>query len=505
MSENILLQKPIRFGRIILNFILFFILISYNSFSADFELTPQMQKAYSEILKMRIYSGRNLLLADKNQPNGFRAYLESYADMIELLASENPNDYDEFIDQQSDRLSFISSLDKSSPYNKLLQAEVRLHSAFVKLKFGHEIKGAGDIIKAYKLLEANAKQFPNFISNQKSLGLLHILIGSTPENYLWVAHILGLRGNINQGLTELQNVIQKDPFFRDEAQMIDYVVHSYILKINEKQLAGFKNFIESHPDNLLFQFFGITTYIKEGKSEEALDLLELKRKPGYVPLPVLEYLKSDILLQKGQYHQAVTGYLYYINNHKGLNFIKDANYKLFLCYWLNNEDTKAMPYLQKVEEVGETIVESDKSALKYSKNYLAKKPGPQSKILMKARLACDGGYYDQALSFLGNLTEAQFESLSDKAEFNYRKGRIYQRMDDSLKAVPLFERAINLSSGQNWSFGANAALQTGYIFQQKGDRMKAKYFFEKAISFKKHEYKNSVDNKAKAALNEMGF
>ncbi|MFC0184705.1 hypothetical protein ACFFJX_20180 [Pseudarcicella hirudinis] len=164
-----------------------------------------------------------------------------------------------------------------------------------------------------------------------------------------------------------------------------------------------------------------------------------------------------------------------------------------------------MPYLQKVEEVGETIVESDKSALKYSKNYLAKKPGPQSKILMKARLACDGGYYDQALSFLGNLTEAQFESLSDKAEFNYRKGRIYQRMDDSLKAVPLFERAINLSSGQNWSFGANAALQTGYIFQQKGDRMKAKYFFEKAISFKKHEYKNSVDNKAKAALNEMGF
>ncbi|MFC0184704.1 hypothetical protein ACFFJX_20175 [Pseudarcicella hirudinis] len=199
MSENILLQKPIRFGRIILNFILFFILISYNSFSADFELTPQMQKAYSEILKMRIYSGRNLLLADKNQPNGFRAYLESYADMIELLASENPNDYDEFIDQQSDRLSFISSLDKSSPYNKLLQAEVRLHSAFVKLKFGHEIKGAGDIIKAYKLLEANAKQFPNFISNQKSLGLLHILIGSTPEKLFMGSPYSWFKGQYQSG------------------------------------------------------------------------------------------------------------------------------------------------------------------------------------------------------------------------------------------------------------------------------------------------------------------
>jgi hypothetical protein len=35
--------------------------------------------------------------------------------------------------------------------------------------------------------------------------------------------------------------------------------------------------------------------------------------------------------------------------------------------------------------------------------------------------------------------------------------------------------------------------------------MKAKIYFEKAISYKKHEYKNSVDNKAKAALNEMGF
>jgi tetratricopeptide (TPR) repeat protein len=124
---------------------------------------------------------------------------------------------------------------------------------------------------------------------------------------------------------------------------------------------------------------------------------------------------------------------------------------------------------------------------------------------MKARLAFDGGYYDKALELLNAYSENSFDQASDRAEFNYRKGRIFQKTNNFPNAITSFERAIILSENQNWSFGASSALQLGYIFQVKNEKMKAKSYFEKAISYKKHEYKNSVDNKAKAALNEMGF
>ena len=123
------------------------------------------------------------------------------------------------------------------------------------------------------------------------MGLLHILIGSTPENYQWVATLLGLRGNIKQGLAELQNVIQKDSMYSDEAQLIEYLIHAFILKFTPKKLADFQAFIQQNPDNQLFTFFGITTLMKEGKSEVLCEQGQLikvsKDKNGVVTRDVL--------------------------------------------------------------------------------------------------------------------------------------------------------------------------------------------------------------------------
>lgn len=486
--------------------ILYSILITILPLKAsDFEITPTIKSAYSEIIKTKLTVGRAILERDKTN-NGFNIYLKSYADLIQLLITEDKNFYEQFIDNQNSRLEYLENLDKKSPYARMLQAEVHLHTAFVKLKFGHEVKGSWEIIKAHKLLEANAKEFPNFIPNQKSLGLLHILIGSTPENYQWVANLLGLKGNIKQGLAELQNSIQKDPFWGQEAQLIDYLVHAYIVTFNSKQLTDFQEFIKENPDNQLFIFFGITTLMKEGKSEVALSILEHRIiDKEYLPFPFLDYLKAEIFLQKGQYQTASKLYQNFLSKYQGFNFVKDSYYKLFLCYWLKNEDVKAKVFLEKISLTGENIVESDKAATKFSTNFLAKKPSksiPQ-KVLTKARLAFDGGYYDHALDLINAYSENGFENPSDRAELNYRKGRIYQKLNNLSQAIPSFEQAIILSENQNYFFGASSALQLGYIFQGKNEIQKAKSYFEKAISFKKHEYKNSIDNKARAAINQL--
>ncbi|MEA5425801.1 tetratricopeptide repeat protein [Arcicella lustrica] len=493
--------------KIHLTFWMTFLLITTSGKASDFEMNSAMQKAYSEILKMKIANGRSILAHDKSV-NGVNIYLNSYADLIELMITEDKFLYEKFINHQDERIDLIENLDKKSPYFRFLLAELHLHSAFVKLKFGHETKGSWEIIKAYKLLDANAKEFPNFLPNQKSLGLLHILIGSTPENYQWVIKLIGLKGNIKLGLSELQNVIHKDSVFKEEAQFLDYVVHAYILKFNPKKLNEFQQFISQHQDNLLFQFFGVTTFMKEGKSEIAFNILENRPESNeYLSFPFLEYLKADILLQKGQYQLASKGFQSFLAHYKGFNFVKDTYYKIFLSYWLNNEDAKGRVFLEKVKLVGENIVEADKAATKFAENFLAlnpKKPISQ-KVLMKARLACDGGFYDKALMILEKYSESNFEQIQDRMEFNYRKGRIFQLSNNILQAIPFYERAIVLSAQQIVSFGASSALQLGYIYQAKGEKLKAKSYFEKAISYKKHEYKNSIDNKAKAALNELGY
>ncbi|MGA0560045.1 tetratricopeptide repeat protein [Larkinella sp. VNQ87] len=473
--------------------------------AADFEFTPTLQRAYADVLKLKVQDGRRAMAGEVARENGVALYIDDLADMVTLLVSDDRKLFEQWEDREDQRLDALRDLDEKSPWQRFAQAEVRLHWAFVKLKFGQEVGASWDVIRAYKLLEENRKKFPGFLPTYKSLGLLHVMIGAVPDNYTWVTRILGLQGNIRQGLQEIRTVAQKDTVFQTEARLIDLMIRAYVLKFTTGDVANLKKLVQENPDNLLLHFLAVSVLMKEAQSEEGLAFLhERPTGPAYLPFPILENLRADILLQKAAYDQAASAYRSFLSQYKGVNFLKDAYYKQFLCYWLRDDNARAVPFLQQVLKVGTTVVESDKAAQKFAEMYFKKGLSSRQKILMKARLATDGGYYDTALQTLRSYTEASFPVVIEKAEFNYRKGRMLQRRGDADEAVPFFERAIVLSETDQLSYGATSALQLGYIYQQKRNPAQARQYFQKALSYKKHEYKNSIDNKARAALNELG-
>ncbi len=484
-------------------------IVCQHSFAQNspYVLTPNLQQAYHEVFKLKVNSARQFLTKEKSKNLGsaFTLYVENYADMVALLVSDNKQIFEQLAPNEDKRLEMLADFPADSPYQRFFQAEVRLHWAFIKLKFGKEVSASWDIIKAYRLLEENAKKYPDFIPTYKSLGLLHVLIGSTPQNYQWVAKLLGLRGNIQQGLREIQTVVQKESLFDTEAKLIEILLHSYVLKYTEKQNAELLQLIRSQPDNLLLHFFGTTISMKDGRGEQALQILN-QRPTGaaYFSFPFLEYLKGEILLQKSEYKEAQIHLNAFLGQYKGQNFLKDTYLKLFLSHWMVSEDSVAKVYLNKILKVGATYVESDKAAQKFAENFTKGSISVQQKVLMKARLAFDGGYLAEAMNVLKPFHENSFPNLSDKAEFQYRLGRIFQRQNQLDSSLTHYERAIALSQAQSLYFGATSALQLGYIYQAKGQKAKAITYFKQALNYPKHEYKNSVDNKARAALTLMG-
>ncbi len=480
-----------------------FLLIPTVVSAQDFIWTPDLQRIYGSLQKLHV-QGVEQQLKRESATNGIRIFVDDYIDMLRVVCSDDDQIFTAINDREDERLDALKKLNNNSPWQRVVQAEVRLHWAFMKLKFGKELSASWDVIRAYKLLIENQKRFPNFLPTYKSLGTLHIMIGSVPENYVWVANLLGLHGNVKQGQQELQRA-QQDPTFRLEAQLIELMVRAYVLTFTDADGQTLQQLIHEHPDNALLYFFGATIEQKNGHSEQALHYLQ--NRPGdksYLPLPIVDNILGDIYLQKGQHSVATTHFQQFLATYKGQNFLKDSYYKLFLCHWLADEpEVTCQPFLQRVTSVGRTTVESDKAAQKFAESYLKKGASPNYKPLMQARLASDGGFTDNALAYLRPYNETKFPVIPEKAEYNYRMGRIFQRRNEPDVAVPYLNRALTLSEPEQLSFGATAALQLGYIYQQKNDRARARSFFQKALSFKRHEYKNSVDNKAKAALSQL--
>ncbi len=477
----------------------------------DFTWTPGLQRAYGDLQKLKVQPARQLLTKESG-PNGVRIFVDDYADMLVLATSDDDRAFARLSDREADRLDALKALDDQSPWQRVMQAEVRLHWAFLKLKFGRELSASWDVIRAYRLLAENQKQFPQFLPTYKSLGTLHILIGSVPENYGWVASLLGMRGSIGQGLQELERA-QPDSIFGLEARLIALMVRAYVLRFSEADERNLQQLIGEHPDNLLLHFLGATIAQKNGHGPQALACLVARPMSlAYQPLPIVENILGDIYLQKGDYTTAIAHYGQFLQAYKGRNFLKDSYYKLFLCHWLAHEPAaRCRPYVETVLRVGRTTVESDKAAQTFAESYLKQGASPNQIVLMRARLASDGGYTDSALTYLRPYSEVRFASVPEKAEYNYRMGRIYQRQTDPDRAIPYLNRALILSETRDetgnrepLSFGALAALQLGYIYQQKQDRVRARSCFEKALSFRHYAYKNSVDNKARAGLNSSG-
>ena len=480
-------------------------LILYSPvFANDFDFTPNLQKAYADIFKLKLQSGKELILKE-NPANPFRIYLDNYTDMVELLNSENEAAYERILNKEDTRLEAIEKLDKKSPYNRFLRAELKIHWALLKIRFGHEVKAAWNIIQAYRLLEENQQLFPSFLPNLKSIGCLHILVGSIPENQKWVTNFLGLKGNIQQGLNELEQA-SKDKNWGLEASFCQHFIQAYVLKYAEKYNTELLKAVELHEDNLNLNLLATAISLKDNRTEQANQLV--KKNPydaSYLYFPIAELYKGEISLFKGNYAQANTAYLSYLKNFKGKTFLKDTYYKLFLANWLNADEKKAILYLNKIPSVGGTIAESDKAAQKFYENYTKTKALPPPSLI-KIRLAFDGGYYDQALEEAKGLSENTFTSVKDKADYNYRLARVYHKTNQLEQAIHFYERAIVLNAqqeGAQWHFGASSSLQLGYIYQAKNQKQKARRYFEQAIAYKKHEYKTSIDNKARAALTIM--
>ena len=164
-----------------------------------------------------------------NPDNLIPILIENYIDFFTVFITEEEAELDARIDNKDIRLDLLEEGDENSPYYLFSQAEINLQWAFARIKFAQYFKAVWEIRKAYKLLEANQKKFPNFAPNKKSLGVLHAMVGTVPDNYQWGMKILGMHGTIAQGMGEIESYLQyasqKNRPFYDETK----ILHSFFL------------------------------------------------------------------------------------------------------------------------------------------------------------------------------------------------------------------------------------------------------------------------------------
>lgn len=471
-----------------------------------FKWNDELEGLFHDIMTLKLKKVVPALEKEKrsNVFNLLPLYLEDYIDFFYAFVDGRPKDiYGKFLEKKEERLEWLAQGAEGDPYTLFVQADIHLRWGMIYALFQDNMLAFKSIKKASVLLEKNAKKFPSFIPNKRALGILHTMVGAIPGKYQWGASLAGLKGNVAQGLQELEEVIdhgkQHETFeFNEEVQVIYGMLLLYMGNNDLGAWGAINTAILDFTQNPMAAYILASRYIKIGKSKQAILVLDKFPKGGdfyhFAYLDVLKGLCNLYRLDlKSEEH-----FNNFLSKYRGVNGVKEAYHKLAWIALMKEDQSKYRYYMSLVEKKGEYNTTADKTAM--NEMEIAKTKVVPNLDLLKARLLYDGGYYDRARQSLDVCDLKSLKTEQEKIEYSYRRGRIYQKMKRYNDALQYYAETLIKGSKKPYYFACNAALQMGIIYQSREEFDKAKTFYEKCLKEKPDQYQASLHSKAKERL-----
>lgn len=401
---------------------------------------------------------------------------------------------------------YCQKLPDDSPYKSYMLGEMDFERALIHIQNKNYWSAVWKIKSAYQKLSECVKKYPHFYEPYKTLGILHTMIGNIPRKYAWMVNILGFKGTVQQGEKELLLCIQKADLQQIESQLIyAYMCMNIYLK-REKSLSIAIEMPKQYPESKYIATISALICTKLNHDEEGLSILNKLQHfdTSYLDFAFTEYLMAEYALHKNDTYSAINYYKNYINKVKNSLFKADSYFKIGLCYELQGKRKEGIIYYQKSIAEPDSEQEEDKQAQKYAKNLLNK---PLNAIEMDLRIArhyADGGYYHKATAQIqGYQVHLSSYGYMEQIEWYYRRARIEHAQNVFQSAIEYYKKCVQITSPQSIWMQVYAWYYMGTIYEKQNNRIKAKECYEKALSYEDYEYQNSLERRAKAALQRV--
>lgn len=466
-----------------------------------YEFNTTCRQAYQAIIQLRLEDGSRLLENEKKRDpdNLIPFFLDNYIDFFQLFFNEDPGQYEAWKDRLDQRLELMSQGPESSPFHLFTRSVIHFQWAAIQIKFGNHWDAGWDFRRSFLQSRDCAKRFPGFAAATMLSGAMQVVAGTIPDGYKWLSSLLGIRGNITSGMQQLERFLAATDewagLYRDEAIFYYLYLKFYIENKREEVFA----FIRQHQldvrNNHLYAYLYANLCINDHRSALAQQVMRQRNNaPVYLDMPVWDLEMGYTSLN--HLEPGAAAYLErFLRRFKGRFYVKDALLKLSWFYYLSGDMSRADSFRLLVLHKGGIEADADQQAMKEARN--RKWP---NKLLLQARLLSDGGYFIEALRLLQGMDSPDLVTAEEKCEYAYRLGRIYDGLGRAEEAIGAYLTTIKAGERLKEYYAARAALQIGFIYEEKGDRTQAMSYFEKCLSFKDHDYKNSLDQRAKAGI-----
>lgn len=439
------------------------------------------------------------------RPDGAAAAAYHLAQAALLEALMTGGAFDVF-EARADTLRRVLDALPASPWRDYLAAEAQLQQAMASAKGGAYVRAAWAARAAYLGFSRLVRAEPGFEEAYKGLGLLHTSLGSLPRAYRSLLGILGFRGSVAGGLSELARAARRSRYNREEATVYHALTRLILYRTEQESVGALRDLHRAYPESPLFAhlygFMLLSTRDAAAAERVLRPAVARADDPGYVYVHYLDYYYADALFKLGRFAEAEPYYRRYLARHEGPALKAAATLGLAEALELQGRRDDALAFYRQVESA--RGFDGDAAAQRRARRRLAAPMTPRQRQLRLGQNALDGGRYDAAVRLLTGVYDAPGADVEERAEAAYRLGRVHHAAGRPADALRAYGQAVALGRGLEGGWAPWGQYYAGELYAARGDRAAARSAFERARAYRgPFDYEQALEQSVKAALERL--
>ena len=320
------------------------------------------------------------------------------------------------------------------------------------------------------------------------LGIYHYLADVLPRFIKILSFILGVDGNKELGIHEIELAAEKGTYSKTEAMFFLAAIYTYREREYEKAIKIFNQLLEKYPNNPGALLSLGRCYSNMGECDLAIGayekILRNKESQSRLPRGSVHYQLGDVYYKKNDFARSRDHYLLAIASDtaevgKKRWITPWAHYKVSQCYEILGNKERAMYHLKLVSEVdNERAYERAQQRLD---NYMQE----IDILLIKADNLEECNQYARSLVLLDQIEE-EYKDHNDPYikeklfEVEFRRAEIYYEQQNFNLAIAQFQQFILIENIDDESLKYWSYYYLGNCYKALGDYKKAREAYDAA-------------------------
>ncbi len=368
------------------------------------------------------------------------------------------------------------------------------------------LKAAWDGRKSYGYLVDAVRADPQFYDAYLWLGLYHFAVGTIPKALQWIVGILGIDGDKELGIREIELAARKGVYNAPQAKYFLVQFYPWYRGDFEAGENVLDELVRDFPANTVFLYAKGFLKLRQNNVAAALPyFLKMKElNNAYFSLinKYAELRLGECYFRSGEYKRAKDGYSGFLGmNGKG-QFEAMASYHAGLATELMGDRVSALPFYRRAKNA-DAVHGDDVYAARHAARLLEAPLSALDSMLVVARNFHRSGSYKKALDAYADVLQHASATDERRAEALYRTGECLFEQDRYDEAVGQFRSLLRLKVVSEQWVKPWAHFMMGQIAVKKKDLVAARKEFEIVGDYDNYDHKNWLTFRTERELERL--